>query len=87
MLRCPLVVKTASAGFSPIGGQPPKWPPSGHLSQNFEKTPQFITYDFFKTLVTFLPASTRSVPLGIQFALLLLLLLLLGRIPGDFNQN
>jgi hypothetical protein len=40
MQRCHLVVKTASAGFSPIGGQPPKWPPSGHSES---KTPQFIT--------------------------------------------
>jgi hypothetical protein len=33
-----------------------------------------------------LPASTRSVLPGIHFALLLLLLLL-GRIPGDFDHN
>jgi hypothetical protein len=40
MLRCPLVVKTASASFSPIGGQPPKWPPSGHSKSKYsENTP------------------------------------------------
>jgi hypothetical protein len=40
MLWCPLVVKTASAGFSPIGGQPPKWPPSAHSKSKYsENTP------------------------------------------------
>jgi hypothetical protein len=40
MLRCHLVDKTASAGFSPIGGQPPKWPPSGHSKSKYsENTP------------------------------------------------
>jgi hypothetical protein len=44
-----------------------------------ETAPQTGKYQYREM---FLPASTRSVPLGIQFALLLL-----GRIPGDFNQN
>jgi hypothetical protein len=40
MQPCPLVVKTASAGFSPIGCQPPKWPPSGHSESKYsENTP------------------------------------------------
>jgi hypothetical protein len=55
MLRCPLVVKTASAGFSPIGGQPPKWPPSGHSKSKYsENTPIHYIKLFLNTCNFFL---------------------------------